>query len=177
MAPTTQTSPNLTFCLGPHLYYVRKRDWVGGVRKMAIFSDVQYCICADKVGRWGLKRPKICWRNIGMVPFTKRAHFIRRTLCLCVTILTGIFVASQAKYLYWESIKHTIKGHFSYFLWNHVVFWNSKYEPYSNYWPCNSEEKKVRYEVNDPRQYSFCSFWFTAQPVKAASFTFCIHIW
>ena len=39
----------------------QQRDWVGGVRKMAIFADVQYCICADKVGRWGLKRPKICW--------------------------------------------------------------------------------------------------------------------
>ena len=93
---------------------ILRQQWVGRVSKMAIFAHVQYCICADKVGRWGLKRPKICWRNsIRMVLFIKRAHFIRRTMC--VTILTGIFVASQAKYLYWESMKHTIKGHFSYF--------------------------------------------------------------
>jgi len=35
---------------------------------MAIFVDVQYCIYADKVGGWGPKRLKICWRIIGMAP-------------------------------------------------------------------------------------------------------------
>ena len=35
---------------------------------MASFADIQYCIYADKVGGWGPKRPKICSRNIGMVP-------------------------------------------------------------------------------------------------------------
>ena len=35
---------------------------------MALFADVQYCIYAYKVGGWGQKRPRICWRYIEMTP-------------------------------------------------------------------------------------------------------------
>ena len=41
---------------------------------MASFAEVQYCIyadktLADKVGGWSIKRPKMCWRIIGMVTY------------------------------------------------------------------------------------------------------------
>ena len=39
---------------------------------MAIFTDVQYCIYADKVGGWGPNGTKICSRNIGMAPCVVR---------------------------------------------------------------------------------------------------------
>ena len=42
---------------------------------MVSFADVQYCIYADKAGGWDPKRPKICWRNIGMVP---KAHLLKQ---------------------------------------------------------------------------------------------------
>ena len=55
------------FAKGPSLYHVSKRTgWVGS--EMAIFADVQYCIYADIVGGCVKKSPKICWRDIGMVP-------------------------------------------------------------------------------------------------------------
>ena len=41
---------------------------------MASFADVQYIIYADKVGRWGRKRLRICWRNTGMVPIQFKAE-------------------------------------------------------------------------------------------------------
>ena len=54
--------------LRPSLYYVSKRTgWMG--QKKARFTDVQYCIHADKVGGGlGQKRTKIYWCNVGMVP-------------------------------------------------------------------------------------------------------------
>ena len=48
----------------------QKGDWVGGVRKMAIFADVQYYSCWRRVGGWVKKSSKMCWRNIGTVPNT-----------------------------------------------------------------------------------------------------------
>ena len=45
----------------------QQMDWVGEVRKMAFFADVQYNLCWRRVGGWVRKRPKMCWRNIGMV--------------------------------------------------------------------------------------------------------------
>ena len=43
----------------------QQRDWVGGVRKMAIiFADLQYCInlltLGGQVGGWVRKSPKLC---------------------------------------------------------------------------------------------------------------------
>ena len=35
---------------------------------MASFADVLYWFYLDKVDGVDIKRPKICWRNIGMVP-------------------------------------------------------------------------------------------------------------
>ena len=46
----------------------QQRNWVGGVRKMTIFADVQYYLCWRRVSGWVRKSLKICWRNIGMVP-------------------------------------------------------------------------------------------------------------
>ena len=52
-------------------------DWVGGVKKMAIFADVQYYLCWRRVSGWVRKSPKICWRNIGMEPL-RRDAIVRR---------------------------------------------------------------------------------------------------
>ena len=46
----------------------QQKDWIGGV-KNGHFSDVQYCIYTDLVGGLIRKSPKICWRNVGMVPY------------------------------------------------------------------------------------------------------------
>ena len=35
---------------------------------MATFDDVQCCVYADIVGGWVRKGPKMCWRNIRIVP-------------------------------------------------------------------------------------------------------------
>ena len=50
---------------------------------MANFADVQHCICADiHNGLVGQKRPKLCWRNIGMASIYQgtayhvQVHFI-----------------------------------------------------------------------------------------------------
>ena len=53
----------------------QQRDWVGGVRKMAIFADVQYYLCWRRVGWCVKKSPKMCWRNIGMVPYVTFIFF------------------------------------------------------------------------------------------------------
>ena len=38
----------------------QKKDLVGGFKKikMAVFTDVQYCICANTVSKWVRKNPK-----------------------------------------------------------------------------------------------------------------------
>jgi hypothetical protein len=54
-------------CKRPCLYY-QQRDWVGGVRKVAIFADVQYYLYWQRVGGRVRKSPKMCWLTIGMVP-------------------------------------------------------------------------------------------------------------
>ena len=59
------------FPRGPSLYYVSKgTEWLGS-EKIAIFTDVQYYLCWRRVSGWVRKTPKICWRNIGMVPREK----------------------------------------------------------------------------------------------------------
>ena len=45
----------------------QQKDWVGRVRKMAIFADVQCYLCKRRVGGWVKKKSKMCWHNIGMV--------------------------------------------------------------------------------------------------------------
>ena len=42
----------------PYITSAKGLGWWG--QKMAIFADVQYCICADIVGGWVRKSPKIC---------------------------------------------------------------------------------------------------------------------
>ena len=42
----------------------QQRDWVGGVRKMAIFADVQYFLCQCRVGQKWQKKSN----NVLMVP-------------------------------------------------------------------------------------------------------------
>ena len=42
-----------------------------GQKKMVNFADFKYCLCWHRwVGGWALKRPKICWRSIWMVPWS-----------------------------------------------------------------------------------------------------------
>ena len=53
---------------GTILILRQQKDWVGGLKKKAIFADVQYCFYPHIVGGWVWKSPKMCWRNIGMVP-------------------------------------------------------------------------------------------------------------
>ena len=43
----------------------QQRDWVGGVRKVAIFADVQYYLCWQRVGR--SEKVQKCADVIGMV--------------------------------------------------------------------------------------------------------------
>ena len=44
----------------------QQNDWVG--LENDIFADIQYLTYADIVNGVGQKNPKICWRNIKMVP-------------------------------------------------------------------------------------------------------------
>ena len=45
---------------------------------MANFADVQHCIFADIHNRLvGQKRPKLCLRDIGMVPYLSRYYISR----------------------------------------------------------------------------------------------------
>ena len=41
-----------------HILLTSANEPGGWVQNMAVFADVQYCIHADKVGGWGIKRPK-----------------------------------------------------------------------------------------------------------------------
>ena len=50
-----------------HPYITSAKGLGGWGQKMSIFADVQYCIYANIVGG-SEKSPKICWRNIGMIP-------------------------------------------------------------------------------------------------------------
>ena len=52
-----------------HPYIMSAKKLGGWVYKMDSFADVQYCIYANKVGGWGPKKTKICWRNTWMVPY------------------------------------------------------------------------------------------------------------
>ena len=45
----------------------QQKDWMGGVRKIAIFADVQYYLCWRRLGGWE-KSPKMFLRDVGMVP-------------------------------------------------------------------------------------------------------------
>ena len=64
-------------CLLP--YYIgtipilrQQKEWVGGLRKWSVlltFSTVFMLIMLIYADGWGSKRPKICWHNIGMVPY------------------------------------------------------------------------------------------------------------
>ena len=67
-------SPHYEITRGTIPILRQQRDCVGGVRKLAIFTDVQYYLCWHRVGRWVKKSPKMCWRNIGMVPNILRQH-------------------------------------------------------------------------------------------------------
>ena len=56
--------------LGDHPYITSAKGLGGWGQKMALFADVQYCIYEWYSG-WVRKSPKICWRNIGMIPRQK----------------------------------------------------------------------------------------------------------
>ena len=62
------TTDHLLSWLGTVPILRQQMDWVGGVRKVAISADVQYYLYWRRVGGWVRKIPKMCWRNIGMVP-------------------------------------------------------------------------------------------------------------
>ena len=55
-----------------HPYITSAKDWVGGSRKLSVLlTSSTYCIYADltpQVGGCVRKSPKLCWRNIWMVP-------------------------------------------------------------------------------------------------------------
>ena len=55
----------------------QQMDWLGGVRNMAIFADLQYCLCWCKVGGWVWRSPKMYWHIIGMVPKVALGRYSR----------------------------------------------------------------------------------------------------
>ena len=63
-----QSNRFLFFSVFLHPYIMSPKRLVDGVRKMAIFADVQYYLCWQ--GWVGQKFQKMCWRNIGMVPYS-----------------------------------------------------------------------------------------------------------
>ena len=59
--------------MGPSIYYVSKG--VVGVRKMAMFADVNCYLCwRRRVGGCVRKNPKMCWRNM-MFPILNNLNF------------------------------------------------------------------------------------------------------
>ena len=50
-----------------HPYITSAKRLGGWGQKMTNFAGFQYCIYVNTVGGY-VKSPKICWRNIGMVP-------------------------------------------------------------------------------------------------------------
>ena len=60
-----------TYYLGTIPILRQQKDWVGGLSKVAIFADIQYCIYADLVCGWVRKGLKLYWRNIWMVFYIK----------------------------------------------------------------------------------------------------------
>ena len=45
--------------LGTVTILYQQRHWVGGVRKVTIFADVQYYLCLQRVRKWVKKSSKI----------------------------------------------------------------------------------------------------------------------
>ena len=75
----------------------QQKDWVSGSRKwpfLLTFSTTY--IYADKLGRWGSKWPKICWRNIGMAPYNDRS-FAQIFSCISSIIQETLDVCSVAR--------------------------------------------------------------------------------
>ena len=54
-------------CLWDHSYITSANGLGGWVQNMSVFAVVNYCIYADG---WVRKGPKMCFRNIWMVPLT-----------------------------------------------------------------------------------------------------------
>ena len=66
---------------------------------MARFADVQHCIYADIMGGWVRKSPKLCWRNIRMVPTLWFLKWQRYTLAVtkCLVLLINQIVLDKSK--------------------------------------------------------------------------------
>ena len=79
--------------------YITSAKGLGGSRKWPVlltFSAI--CIYADKVGWWGPKRPKINWRNIGMVPNANVGFLKFLHTCLCWLLNKRIVKLQDFKY-------------------------------------------------------------------------------
>ena len=67
-----------------------QNNLVVGVRKITIFADVQYYLCWLRASGWVRKSPKMCWRNIGMVPYQKACTFSDFSFD-CLVILFNLY--------------------------------------------------------------------------------------
>ena len=66
----------------------QQRDWVGGVRKMTIFADIQYYFCWRRVSGWVRKSPKMFWLSIRMVSKRKKKVILKKPQIQTTTIYT-----------------------------------------------------------------------------------------
>ena len=70
---------------GDQPYITLAKGLGGWSQNITIFADFQDRINASIVGQWVRKTPKICWRNIGMVPCAKCRK--RRCVKTCHKVL------------------------------------------------------------------------------------------
>ena len=73
-APWKKFAKTVTEWYGTIPILHQQRDWLGGVKKMAIFADIHYYLCWRRVYGWARKSLKMCWSSM-MVPILNNLNF------------------------------------------------------------------------------------------------------
>ena len=73
-APWKKFAKTVTEWYGTIPILRQQRDWLGGVKKMAIFADIHYYLCWRRVYGWARKSLKMCWSSM-MVPILNNLNF------------------------------------------------------------------------------------------------------